>query len=119
MDTFLLILLVFAIGPIIVIGIIIGILAMGDKGHKSTKEYRPYKETPDEVLISGYKRCLKEIAKLGTQHISSWIEQQTVQSQVNRLESSLTMYSDELTARGYKIDYSNTQNVRIWKQVKK
>jgi len=113
METFLLIILVFAIGPIIIIGIMIGIFAMGN--NKESEEYRPYKETPDEVLISEYKRIAKRLGELGTRKISSWFEQQTVQDLVDKLESSLTMYGDELKARGYKIDFSNPKGIKIWK----
>lgn len=112
MDTFLLIILVFAIGPIIIIGIIVGVLAMGNK---DGKEYRPYKETPDEVLISEYKRIAKRLGELGTRKISSWLEQQSVQDLVDTLEKKLTLYGDELEARGYKIDLSNPKGIKIWK----
>ena len=100
---------------IVVVGIIMNIYKNVYKQKNKTKEHRPYRETPDNVLMSEYKNCLKELAALGTKNISSWMEQQAVQSSVDRIEASLSMYANELKARGYKIDYSDYKNVKFRK----
>lgn len=115
MGTFGTIFIVLSIGIVIILGITKDIMEMAEKQKIKSKEYRPYRETPDDVLKSEYKKCLKELAVLGTKNISSWLEQQTLQSSVNRIEASLTMYAKELEARGYKIDYSDYMNVKFQK----
>ena len=109
---------IFAIGfAMIIISIILGNKERKDAINSGVKvkAYVSHRDMPDEELISSYKRCAEKLVIHGTKNISSWMEQQAVQSGVNRLESYLTMYGDELKARGYKIDYSNPKNIKIWK----
>lgn len=115
MGTFWAIFIALSIGLVIIYGITKDIMEMAEKQKINSKEYRPYRETPDDVLKSEYQKCLKELAVLGTKNISSGLEQQMLQSSANRIEASLTMYAKELEARGYKIDYSDYKNVKFQK----
>ena len=115
MGTFWTIFIALSVGIAIIYGITKDMMEKAEEQKLKSKEYRPYRETPDDVLKSEYKKCLKELAVLGTKNISSWLEQQTVQSSVNRIEASLTLYAKELEARGYKIDYSDYKNVKFQK----